>query len=165
MQAGPTAGNSPVGLRFASKQAIALAVLACAALWPGLHFALYRNYGIDPWRLCGWAMYARPRSAQQLSLFTLQGDGATQVSNLPPQLRQRTEAAIARRGALGELTNFDDIAPDLLAAFPRADGIRLVLRRTDFDCRSGRLDKVGEYTRAYWREGASVAGSPTAPTP
>lgn len=158
-------GNPGPSRRFATKQGLTLFALVALMLWPALHYALYRNFGIDPWRLCGWAMYARPRSAQHLTLFALHGTSETQVTSLPPGLRQQTEAAIARRVALGSLATFDSLAPALLAGLPDADGVRLVLRRTAFDCRSGKLDQVDEDTRSYWRRDAGVPGSPAPASP
>ena len=53
------------------KKRLAIIALGIITLWPGLHFGLYQGFGIDPWKLFGWAMYTKPQEVQQLGVFEL----------------------------------------------------------------------------------------------
>lgn len=158
----PAPASSSPRLSFEHKQRLALLLLCAALVWPAIHFLLYRTHGIDPWRLCGWAMYARPRAAHHLAITTLHGTEERRLDSLPPTLLALADSTVRQRSALGSLAGDDDLAQAILAAVPDSDGVRLVWQRTDFDCGSGYLGTPQEDSRTYWREAIGVAGSPPA---
>jgi len=45
--------------------------LVAFALWPLLHFAATTRYGVDPWKLFGWAMYCVPGPLKTLRVVAI----------------------------------------------------------------------------------------------
>lgn len=133
------------------KERAALAALVVLALWPAVHHALYRIARIDPWKLCGFAMYSRPHAAHQLALWGL-GDGtARELTVDTPALAAVVERVGRRRGALGALQPVDPIGRAALEAHPELDAVRIIVRRIAFDCRSARIDDVDTLVRTIER--------------
>jgi len=122
------------------KRRIALALLAFAALWPLAHRALVAAVGADPWKLAGFAMYARPTLPVLVALF-VPADGQLELVDeeaLPAEVRERLDRFRRERVALGRLREPDDVARALLDAHPGAAGVTIVVQRTDLDPRSAR---------------------------
>ena len=134
-----------------AKQRLAVGILAALVTWPGIHFALYRIHGIDPWKLCGWAMYARPRTSHQFLLMDLLGDRVGPVASISASAREELARVSARTGALGRLQSPDTLGAILLQERQHADGIRIIARSTGFDCTSGTIRDLRDTTYDYWR--------------
>lgn len=134
-----------------AKRRLAVLVLALLALWPAVHFGLYQRYGIESWKLCGWAMYARPRGTQQVALMELAEGGVRPIHEISDVARDELTRLSARRGVLGELQPMDSLAKMLLAERPTAEGIRIVVRQIRFDCDSARIDDVDDDSVDYMR--------------
>jgi len=96
----------------AKQRAVALLV-AALALWPLVHFALTRAYGIDPWKYFGWAMYATPPpSRSEVAVVVRSGSGDLTLSRaqLSGKSRLELERFQDRRARWGSLAT-----PRLLA--------------------------------------------------
>ncbi|HEY8492894.1 MAG TPA: hypothetical protein VIN04_03305, partial [Myxococcota bacterium] len=122
-------------------------------LWPFAQRTLVARFGMDPWKLAGFAMYAAPSLPVLVAVFVpLDGrlvlvDEAT----LPDPVRARLDRFRVERLALGRLREPEDVARALLAARPDASGIMIVVQRTDLDRRSARMvsaDEVFSYDRS-----------------
>lgn len=134
-----------------AKRRLAVAALVVLGVWPAIHFGLYRQYAIEPWKLCGWAMYARPRSTQQVALMELHDGHLRPIHQISAPAREELARLSARRGALGALQPMDSLGAMLLEERPTGDGVRIVVRNIAFDCRSGRLDAIDDATYDYLR--------------
>jgi len=145
---------------LAAKKWTGLALLAAVAVWPAVHYGLYRAYGIDPWKLCGFAMYTRPHAAHRLEVLQVRDGQATPLRVVSPALAAEADRLGRRRGALGELGSPDRLGRLILAELPDVGHVRLVLHRVDFDCRSTRLDLVEARTYDYVREAGQSPGAP-----
>jgi len=150
---------------LAAKQRVGLALLVVVAVWPGLHHWLYRSYGIDPWKLCGFAMYTRPHAAHRLEVLQVRDGHATPLRVVSPALAAEAEQLGRRRGALGELGSPDRLGRLILAELPDVGHVRLVLHRVDFDCRTTRLDRIETKSYDYVREAGQPAGTPVSRGP
>lgn len=129
------------------KRAIVASLLGVAFVWPGVHHALYRRYGIDPWKLCGWAMYTRPHDARQIVLLA-NAEGREERVPLDDSAVAGEVRRLGRlRGALGELQPLDELGAAVLAARPWATRAIIVERRIGLDCPSAHLRVLG--TRRY----------------
>jgi hypothetical protein len=137
---------------LAVKQWVGVVLLAVVAVWPAVHHGLYRRYGIDPWKLCGFAMYTRPHAAHQLQVLEVRDGEARPLRVRSPRLAAEAEHLGRQRGALGELGSPDRLGRMVLAELPDVDHVRLVLQRVDFDCRTTRLDRVETRTYDYTRD-------------
>lgn len=143
---------------LAAKKRLGLVLLVAVALWPAVHYGLYRRYGIDPWKLCGFAMYTRPHAAHRLEVLEVRDGEARPLRVVSPTLAAEADRLGRRRGALGELGSPDRLARMILAELPDVGHVRLVLHRVDFDCRSTRLDRVESRSYDYERTGQGEVG-------
>ena len=135
------------------KRNVAVSLLLFALLWPFAQRTLVARFGMDPWKLAGFAMYAAPSLPVLVAVFVpLDGrlvlvDEAT----LPDPVRARLDRFRVERLALGRLREPEDVARALLAARPDASGVMIVVQRTDLDRRSARMvsaDEVFSYDRS-----------------
>ena len=135
------------------KRNVAVSLLLFALLSPFAQRTLVARFGMDPWKLAGFAMYAAPSLPVLVAVFVpLDGrlvlvDEAT----LPDPVRARLDRFRVERLALGRLREPEDVARALLAARPDASGIMIVVQRTDLDRRSARMvsaDEVFSYDRS-----------------
>jgi hypothetical protein len=139
------------------KRNVVLALLAFVALWPLAQRALVARYGIDPWKLAGFAMYATPSLPVLVALFVPK-DGTlvlAQEGELPDPVRARLDRFRVERVALGRLRDPEDLARFFLDARPDASGVMIVVQRTDLDPHSARTisDKeIFSYDRSMFDE-------------
>lgn len=124
-----------------AKKRLLGAILALVSLWPLSHFALYHAAGIDPWKLFGWAMYARPRNHIQITALALRGGEPHPLHPPSPRQREVFARVNARRAAFGELAGVDALAEVLLEENPEVDALRIRVRTTDFDPQSGYFNR------------------------
>lgn len=114
--------------------AITLGVL----VWPAVHLGLVARYGIDPWELFGWAMYARPPARVQVAVEVERG-GVTRPWRPMGADRRRLEAFARRRTALGRLASPEPLAGHVFAADAAIDAVTIVLRSVELDPGTARL--------------------------
>lgn len=133
------------------KQSVAATALAALFVWPAIHFTLTQTAGVDPWKLCGWAMYARPRRAQQLALMELRDGATAPIREISDAAREELRRVSASRAALGALQSMESFGRLLLDERPDADGVRVVVRTIAFDCATARVDDVTDQTYDYAR--------------
>ena len=128
------------------KRRAVAALLAFAALWPFAQRALVARYGIDPWKLAGFAMYATPSMPVLVALFVPEGGRLALVdeTSLDPALRARLDRFRAERLALGRLREPEDLARAFLAARPAATGVVVSVQRTDLDPATARMHSANE---------------------
>lgn len=134
-----------------AKRNLALAALVGLALWPAIHFGLYRAYAIEPWKLCGWAMYARPRSSQHVLLMDRNDERLGPIRRISPRAQNELTQLMERRGALGALQPMDSLARILLSERTTTSGLRITVRTTGFDCGTGRIEVLGDRDYDYDR--------------
>lgn len=134
---------------IAVKQWIGLAIVAVVLVWPGVHAGLQRRYGIDPWKLCGFAMYSRPHPANSLQVLQVQDGEARPVRIVSPRLEALAGRIGRLRGALGDLQSLDPLGEAILEERPDLGQVRLVVRRIEFDCRSASFDRITTETLDY----------------
>lgn len=122
------------------KRNAVLALLILVALWPAAHRALVARYGVDPWKLAGFAMYSTPSLPVLVALFVPEQGRLVLVEEaaLPAPVRARLDRFRAERVALGRLREPEDVARLFLAARPDATGVMIAVQRTDLDRRSAR---------------------------
>jgi len=122
------------------KRNAVLALLAFAALWPLAQRGLVARFGVDPWKLAGFALYATPSLPLLVALFVPEQGRLVLVdeASLPEPVRARLERFRVERRALGRLREPEDVARALLDARPDASGVMIAVQRTDLDPRSAR---------------------------
>jgi hypothetical protein len=104
---------------------VVLTVLAC---WPLAHLILARKYLINPWELCGFAMYVQPNLPIEVRLYQASGeifplerlDGAA----LEAFVRYRSRAEV-----LGLLASTDEIEGVLRQSGYAPEDLKVVLVR------------------------------------
>jgi hypothetical protein len=134
-----------------------LLLLAWVALWPLAHRALVARAGVDPWKLAGFAMYARPSLPLLVAVFVPQDGRLVLVDEaaLPAATRDRLDRFRVERLALGRLREPEDVARAVLDARADARGVMIVVQRTDLDPRSARTrsqEQIFSYDRSMLDE-------------
>jgi hypothetical protein len=108
-----------------------LAVLAC---WPLGHLVLVDRYLVNPWELCGFAMYVQPNTLVEVRLFLSSGEVLS-----PEMLDQTAADALAeyrnRAGILGLLASPDELAQALRRSGHAPEELQIELRRQMIDSR------------------------------
>lgn len=139
------------------------AILVVFALWPLAHFFLAKRYGVYPWKLFGWAMYAVPRRYLTVAAEDTTRRTATAPIDLrtgPPELIYAHHAFVDRRWVYGELHAPDSLAAEVFAAWPDVEEIRLQVRTLHLDLQSSRyVTARSDYVYERPGEGASATDS------
>lgn len=143
-------------MNFAAKRRLVLAFLVCLAAWPLAHRFLVASFEIDPWRLCGWAMYCTPKLRVEVALVPERAGRPIEL-DLPPPLREEADRFVERRAVLGRFVN-----PALLArsALNRldADSVVLTIQHHRLDPRTNRIVGTREYFRYSLNEQRRITG-------
>jgi hypothetical protein len=136
------------------KRTFVLALLIAFTLWPAVHLTLVRVYGVNPWKLGGWGMYAVPQLQPSVRVFGLTADevGVYELRMMPSGLQPAIERFLGRRRALGDLASPDVLAAELLGHYRGIDGVRLQVRQPVLERRSGMIRetiRTFEYPRGF----------------
>ena len=115
------------------KRRLVVAFLIAFALWPALHRVLVAAYDANPWKLAGWAMYARPHFPARLALRLVEGGSERPLRELDDWEQVLAAEFIERRHSLGRLARPDALVEALLSRLGRADAVVVVLRTRYFD--------------------------------
>ena len=76
------------------KRTFVLALLIAFTLWPAVHLTLVRVYGVNPWKLGGWGMYAVPQLQPSVRVF-----GLTASSQAPRSRPSTRVDSMPKRGS------------------------------------------------------------------
>lgn len=128
-------------MQLAHKKRIVVLVLLFLSLWPGVHFALFESYAINPWKLFGFAMYCTPRPELSLHLFVGGPDGerSLEPSMQPPGFEGMAMDYLERRRDLGALASPDELAAALRPSLPPGSTLRIEISQLELHPESGRL--------------------------
>lgn len=118
----------------ATRNAI-VALLLFVALWPFAHRMLVARYGIDPWKLGAFAMYATPNLPVLVAAVGTTAAGTTLIdeSTLPVWVRRDLDRFRVERAALGTLRDPEAIGRALLAARPDVTSVGILIQRSTLD--------------------------------
>jgi hypothetical protein len=123
------------------KRAIVVGIVAWAALWPFAHRALVGAFGVNPWKLGGWAMYTTA-TPPVLALVLVPAEGkltALAESELAPGERAALRRFRAERHALGLLREPDDVARAVFAERPELRFVTVQVQQTRLDPETARM--------------------------
>lgn len=123
-----------------AKERIVYAGLALFTIWPGVHIWLVKQYGIDPWKLGGWGMYAAPRikmSGLQVYTRTRGGSGFVYLPELPPEVHPAAGEFLARYRFLRRLVRPDRLCREMMQRDPTIERLRIVVDQPVVDRDSG----------------------------
>jgi hypothetical protein len=115
-----------------------LAIVGLVLVWPLVHAGLVARYGIDPWELFGWSMYALPAPRVQVRVDVERG-GETRPLRAMGARRQRVKAFARRRIGLGTFASPEPLARALLSEDATLDAVVIVTREISLDRKSARL--------------------------
>jgi hypothetical protein len=124
------------------KGRIVVAALAVLTVWPLLHTHLVRRYGVNPWKLGGWGMYAVPAIPPSgMEIFGHRGTEPFERLSAPsPELLAAGNAVLARHRWLGRLTPTRSLAERVFAERPAWTELRLVVHQPVLDRRTGMIE-------------------------
>jgi hypothetical protein len=122
------------------KRGIVIAVLAFVASWPLVQRGLVAGYGIDPWKLGGFAMYAAPSPPLLVVLVDPDRAGtAIDERTLSAPLRRALDRFRIERHALGRLREPRALAAAVLAERPDLAALVVVVQTARLDVRTARM--------------------------
>jgi hypothetical protein len=120
------------------KRRLVIALLVAFAIWPAVHRALVAAFDVNPWKLAGWAMYARPHFPPELRLYVLREGALRPLARLTPWEQTLADELVERRYTLGALASSDALSRALLER-TRGDGVVIELRTRFFDTATARI--------------------------
>jgi hypothetical protein len=129
--------------------------LLCFAFWPLCQHALVRVYGVDPWKLFGWAMYSVPGPMKTVRVVLVDADGELRRLDLrhyTPEEQALVDRFRERRRALGRLASSEPLARGIFELHPEASGVFVPVLTFALDPDTARLTRHIE-SRTYWRDG------------
>lgn len=131
------------------KQAAVYSGLLLFTLWPIVQIQLCLRYGVSPWKLGAWGMYAAPRIDEtQFQLYARRyGRGEFEaVTELPQELYLVTWRFLDSYRWLRNLSRPDRLAAAIFDAHPEYEQLHLVVRQRVVDRQSAKVvPSSGEY--------------------
>ena len=116
--------------------------LAFCALWPAVQMALVARYGVNPWKLAGWGMYAAPQLTPLVSVECLTPDtvGRYELLTVQPEWERELAEFVQRRRGLGRLARPDRLGRRLLEVNPAVTGVEITVEQPVLDRRTGMIE-------------------------
>jgi hypothetical protein len=138
-------------LTLVRKKQVLAAGLIGFTLWPLAQMELVRCFGICPWKLGGWGMYATPRISPGISILVQRGDEApAPMAVVPPGVRVSCENFQTRRLWLRDLVPPDEIGRLVLASNRDYQRATILILQPVLDTTSGMVrteEKAYHYDR------------------
>jgi len=144
-----------------------LEVLVVAmAVWPAVHFGLSQAYGINPWKLFGWAMYSVPGPRGGVRLVGLLADGRAvrlDRGGLADDERALLDRYHSYWSELGELASASELVEGVLAGRPELESLVVTTIAYRIDRETARVAVRERHVRHH-RDGRSESLEPPAPS-
>ncbi len=105
--------------------------VAVVLVWPAFQWGLVTFANVDPWKLCGFAMYAIHQNVDVLIVDTTDGSRNNLMQKLRPPISRARKAWLRNRRVLGDLVRPDALADVVFDTMKKVDrvGIVVVTRR------------------------------------
>jgi len=126
-----------------AKGRVVAGALLALTLWPLLHMHLVRRYGVNPWKLGGWGMYAVPSILPSgMEVYGRAGRAPFERLTAPsPELLDAGNTVLARSRWLGRLTPTRALAEQVFAERPAWTELRLVVHQPVLDRQTGMIEE------------------------
>jgi hypothetical protein len=135
------------------KRRIVIAVLALVAVWPLAQRGLVERFGIDPWKLGGFAMYAAPTPPIQVVLVDpASPESALDERMLSAPLRRALDRFRIERHALGGLREPRALAASVLEERADLGAVVVMVQTARLDPETAQIT-TSRVAYAYGREG------------
>jgi hypothetical protein len=138
------------------KRRIVKVLLVALAVWPIAHFALVLRFGVDPWKLFGWAMYSVPGAMKTVRVIELSRDGGAREVTRAVQ-GEAVWRVVSRyrvlRQSLGDLVGAEATAHRILALRPDWEGVALPVLSLTLDRETATVVAAVEQA-SFWRDGS-----------
>jgi hypothetical protein len=114
-----------------AKKRVLAGILALLVVWPAVHYGLVAALDLDPWRFCGFAMYATPAAHQWVFMIELRGDKRVHIHHtwLTDEGRKAYRTLRKDRALLGELAPPHALAQAIFDERPEIEALEIVLIR------------------------------------
>lgn len=147
-------------MTFDTKKRILRIVMVLFIVWPIAQFALTQFFDLSPWKLFGWGMYAAPQRNVRARVLEVRGDTVIDFARpVPVEIRDRFQRFQIDRVALGNLLRPDEIADQILDAYPDLEGIMIVVGTKFIDSKTALIVEERE-NYIYMRENAQPSENP-----
>ena len=128
-------------------------------VWPLVQFGLVRHYGVNPWKLMGFAMYSAPGPMDTIRLVRIDAQGSNHGMNFQaysPEEQNAVDLFRNKRINLGKLHTPDRLADALFEIHPDAAGFVVVVLSLRLNPSTATLDPSAD-SLVYWRDGRNQA--------
>jgi hypothetical protein len=128
-------------MSLASKQSVLRVFFIVVALWPLIHFGATKAFDINPWKLCGFAMYTVPHPEPRVVLLALAGEATIPFGpdHVSDEAMERLKRFGFLRQGLGRLVTPERLGQRLLDEQPDIDGVRIEVHQKYIDLADGML--------------------------
>lgn len=126
------------------KKQVVYGFLALFTVWPIVHVALTRVYGLNPWKLAGWGMYSKPPLPNPTIELTGRGSADAPYTGvgMDGPLQAKAGEFLNRTYWLGELVEPGAVARAVFARYPRLQELRITVSRSEMIAASGMVEEV-----------------------
>ena len=131
-------------------------LLVAMALWPAAHYGLTQAYGVNPWKLFGFAMYTVPGPRMELQIIGERGGRGQLLPRRSYGLREVDAAAryFNYRAELGELASAAPLARIFLDGRPELEAVVIGVKQYRIDPSTALVVAEDGYRR-FGRDGSS----------
>lgn len=145
-RSGRTPDRSGALAEARAQRRVALAILAFVAVWPLLHRGLVARFGINPWKLAGWAMYTTPVVPTIVVLLREEGGKLTVLDErtLPAEAAEALQRYRDARTAWGTLVAPEPLARAVFEAQPGLEHLVVATQKLTLDPGTARMTSVRE---------------------
>jgi len=130
-------------LSIARKKRLVLVLLGIVLLWPLVHRALVAEYGLNPWKFFGFAMYCVPVVEPQVRLFVDYGERVEPLDASSPdfaRLRLEMASFVHQRDLWGRVAEPDRVAAVVFELLTSAKAVEVEVIDPFFDTSSARIE-------------------------
>lgn len=129
-------------MTFTAKKRLVYTVLALLTVWPGVQIWLAKAYGVSPWKLGAWGMYAapRPKYVGMELYYRDKGTDAFQQLRAPTDTdRAVANAFLERYRWLGRLAFPEAFLRAMLGMHPEWEALRVELSQPMLERETGMM--------------------------
>lgn len=138
-------------MNLVRKKQVLAAGLIGFSLWPLAQMELVRRFGISPWKLAGWGMYATPRITPGIAIYVQRANEApAPMRVVPPEVSVACETFALKRLWLHDLAPPDAIGQLVLASSPDYHRATILILEPMLDTETGMVrteEKAYHYDR------------------
>jgi hypothetical protein len=129
-------------LSIQRKKKLLVLLLAIVTLWPLVHRRLVAEYGLNPWKFFGFAMYCVPSLTPQVRLHVDYGERVEKLdvgARHFAKLRFELASFVQDRSMWGRLARPDEVGEAVLEVLTSIEGVEVEVIDAFFDLETAKI--------------------------